>query len=109
MSPDDAGEIARTVGIAALKYADLSQNRESDYVFSYDKMLALNGNTATYMQYSYARCHGIFARGGVTPADVRNSDAQIDLREPPNARWRCSCCSSKRRCAMRWPITGPTY
>jgi len=45
-------EVAERVGIAALKYADLSQNRTSDYVFSYDKMLAMSGNTATYMQYA---------------------------------------------------------
>ena len=51
------------MGIAALKYADLSQNRTSDYVFSYDKMLAMNGNTATYMQYAYARVRSIFAKG----------------------------------------------
>ena len=65
--------VATVVGIAALKYADLSQNRESDYVFSYDKMLALQGNTAAYMQYSYARCHGIFSRAGVTADEIRNS------------------------------------
>ena len=48
--------IAQTVGIGAVKYADLSQNRTSDYKFDFDKMLATNGNTATYMQYAYARC-----------------------------------------------------
>ena len=74
--------IARVVGIAALKYADLSQNRESDYVFSYDKMLALTGNTATYMQYSYARVFGIFAKGNVDATSIRNSDAKIRLDEP---------------------------
>lgn len=74
--------IARVVGIAALKYADLSQNRESDYVFSYDKMLALTGNTATYMQYSYARVFGIFAKGEVDPATVRESSAKITVTHP---------------------------
>ncbi len=74
--------IARVVGIAALKYADLSQNRDSDYVFSYDKMLALNGNTATYLQYSYARVHGIFARGKVDIEALRGSDAKITLDAP---------------------------
>jgi len=62
LSPQQRQEIAETVGIAALKYADLSQNRTSDYVFSYDKMLAMNGNTATYMQYAYARVRSIFAK-----------------------------------------------
>ena len=45
-----------------MKYADLSQNRTSDYVFNYDKMLATDGNTATYMQYAYARCRAIFRK-----------------------------------------------
>jgi len=55
--------IAEAVGIGALKYADLSQNRTSDYVFDYDKMLAMTGNTATYMQYAHARIRGIFIKG----------------------------------------------
>ncbi|NIP85562.1 MAG: arginine--tRNA ligase, partial [Planctomycetales bacterium] len=63
LSAEDRQRIAEIVGIAALKYADLSQNRESDYIFSYDKMLALNGNTATYMQYAYARVRSIFVKG----------------------------------------------
>jgi arginyl-tRNA synthetase len=67
--------VAEVVGIGALKYADLSQNRTSDYVFSYDKMLAMNGNTATYMQYAHARVRSIFAKGhtqrGNTPAAAR--------------------------------------
>jgi len=57
-------DIARKVGIGALKYADLSQNRNSDYVFSWDKMLSLEGNTAPYMQYAYARIRSIFRKGG---------------------------------------------
>ncbi|MDO4574600.1 MAG: arginine--tRNA ligase [Planctomycetia bacterium] len=58
----DVDETASRIGIAALKYADLSQNRDSDYIFSYDKMLAMNGNTATYMQYAYARVCSIFTK-----------------------------------------------
>ena len=56
-------EIARVVGIGAVKYADLLPNRQSDYVFSWDKMLALNGNTAPYLQYAYARIRSIFRKG----------------------------------------------
>jgi arginyl-tRNA synthetase len=74
--------ISQVVGIAALKYADLSQNRTSDYVFSYDKMLALNGNTAAYMQYSYARVQGIFLKGNVDVEALRSSPANIRLTEP---------------------------
>ncbi|EEF61634.1 arginine--tRNA ligase [Pedosphaera parvula] len=58
-------EIARVVGLGALKYADLLPNRQSDYVFSWDRMLALNGNTAPYLQYAYARIRSIFRRGGI--------------------------------------------
>jgi arginyl-tRNA synthetase len=55
-------EIARVVGIGAVKYADLMPNRQSDYVFSWDKMLALQGNTAPYLQYAYARIQSIFRK-----------------------------------------------
>jgi arginyl-tRNA synthetase len=63
-------EIARVVGIGAIKYADLLPNRQSDYTFSWDKMLALNGNTAPYLLYAYARIRSIFRKGetsGPTP------------------------------------------
>ena len=56
-------EIARVVGIGAVKYADLVPNRQTDYVFSWDKMLALSGNTAPYLQYAYVRIRGIFRKG----------------------------------------------
>jgi arginyl-tRNA synthetase len=82
ISPQKRAEIAETVGIAALKYADLSQNRTSDYVFSYDKMLAMNGNTATYMQYAYARVRSIFAKGNFDAEALRVSDAAINLTPP---------------------------
>ena len=65
--------VAETVGISALKYADLSQNRTSDYVFSYDKMLAMRGNTATYMQYAYARVRSIFRKGKEDAAEIRRA------------------------------------
>ncbi len=61
--------IARAVGVGAVQYADLSQNRSSNYVFSWDKMLALDGNTAPYLLYAVARIHSIFRRGGVAPGD----------------------------------------
>ena len=55
-------EIARVVGISAVKYADLLPNRQSDYVFSWDKMLAFQGNTAPYLLYAYARIKSIFRK-----------------------------------------------
>ncbi|GIT30038.1 MAG: hypothetical protein Ct9H300mP1_20840 [Planctomycetaceae bacterium] len=55
--------VAETVGLGGIKYADLHHNRESDYQFSWDKMLATNGDSATYMQYACARILGIFREG----------------------------------------------
>jgi arginyl-tRNA synthetase len=75
-------DVAEAVGISALKYADLSQNRTSDYEFSYDKMLAMYGNTATYMQYAYARVRSIFRRGQIDVEALRKSGAAIALVEP---------------------------
>jgi arginyl-tRNA synthetase len=82
LSPEQRGCVAETVGIGALKYADLSQNRTSDYEFDYDKMLAMNGNTATYMQYAYARVRSIFAKGDVDIQQLRDSGAAITLGSP---------------------------
>src|SRR6185369_5948772 len=62
-------EIARVVGIGAVQYADLAQNRSSNYVFSWDKMLALDGNTAPYLLYAIARIHSIFRKAGVAPGE----------------------------------------
>jgi arginyl-tRNA synthetase len=62
LSEEDMQKIAHKIGIGAVKYADLSQNRTSDYVFSWEKMLALDGNTAPYMQYAYARVRSIFRK-----------------------------------------------
>lgn len=58
-------EVAEAVGLGAVKYADLSQNRTSNYIFSYDKMLALQGNTAPYMMYAYVRIRGISRKGEI--------------------------------------------
>lgn len=71
--PTDAekAEIAEVVGVGAVKYADLSQSRTTDYVFDLDKMTATVGNTAAYMQYAYARCRSIFREGGVEEARFR--------------------------------------
>ena len=60
-------EIAEVVGIAAVKYADLSKNRNSDYIFDWDQMLSFEGNTAPYLLYAYARIRSIFRRAGLDP------------------------------------------
>ena len=74
-------EIARAVGIGAVKYADLSQNRSSDYVFSFDRMLAMEGNTAPYLMYAYARIRSIQRRAGELPVYPR-----LILDEPHERR-----------------------
>ena len=61
-------EIARVIGLGAVKYADLLPNRQSDYTFSWDKMLALTGNTAPYLQYSHVRIQSIFRKAEADPA-----------------------------------------
>ena len=68
-------EIARVVGISAVKYADLSKNRTSDYIFSFEQMLSFEGNTAPYLLYAYTRVAGIFKRA----TDVDLSQAKIVL------------------------------
>lgn len=78
-SPAYIQQLARAIGISAVKYADLSQNRLSNYVFSYDKMLALQGNTAPYMLYAYVRVQGIARKGGV---DFTNLVPEFALTEP---------------------------
>jgi arginyl-tRNA synthetase len=60
-------QIAQAVGIAAVKYADLSKNRNSDYIFDWDSMLSFEGNTAPYLLYAYARIKSIFRRAGLDP------------------------------------------
>ncbi len=76
-------EVARVVGIGAVKYADLAHNRTSDYVFSWDKMLSLDGNTAPYMQYAYARIRSIFRKGEeLIGAAAEHAEAKITVEHP---------------------------
>jgi arginyl-tRNA synthetase len=71
---------AQVIGISAVKYADLSQNRTSNYVFSYDKMLARQGNTAVYMLYAYVRTRGISRKGNINFEEL-GSDCPVVLKE----------------------------
>ncbi|MEX2168121.1 MAG: arginine--tRNA ligase [Pirellulales bacterium] len=73
LSVGERQQVAERIGIGAIKYADLAHNRTSDYVFSYDKMLAMTGNTAAYMQYSYARVRSIFAKADAAASDFANA------------------------------------
>ena len=81
---DEQAEVARAVGIGAVKYADLSKNRTSDYLFDWEQMLAFEGNTAPYLLYAYARIHSLFLRGRVAPESLGgkaqpSADAERDL------------------------------
>ena len=82
LNEEQRRHVAQVIGVAALKYSDLSHNRTSDYVFSYDKMLSLRGNTATYCQYAYARIQSIFARGNVDIDALRNQPIPILIERP---------------------------
>jgi arginyl-tRNA synthetase len=78
-SEDEKHNIASAVGIGAVKYADLSQNRTTDYKFDFEKMLATDGNTATYMQYAYARCRSILRKGCADEEAVRSNPPPLVL------------------------------
>src|SRR5262249_33274695 len=75
-------KVADAVGVGAVKYADLSQNRTSDYVFGWDKMIAMSGNTATYMQYAYARNCSILAKSGEDVTRFRTAPPPVLLDTP---------------------------
>ncbi len=80
LSGDELKEVARKVGIGAVKYADLSKNRTTDYMFSWDSMLSFEGNTAPYLQYAYTRVKSIFRKAGVSlatlPGEITLSEKQ---------------------------------
>jgi arginyl-tRNA synthetase len=80
LTDEQRREVARVVGVGAVKYADLSKDRVSDYFFSFDAMLALNGNTGPYMQYAHARIRSIFRKAGVDPSGL--AAATLKLESP---------------------------
>ncbi|MEV6897616.1 arginine--tRNA ligase [Amycolatopsis sp. NPDC051372] len=77
LSEAEQREVARAVGIGAVKYADLSGDRERDYVFDWDRMLAKDGNTSVYLQYAHARIESILAKAG-----DQSTGAPVTLAEP---------------------------
>jgi len=85
LAEDERKAIAHKVGIGGVKYADLAQNRTSDYVFSWDKMLSLQGNTAPYMQYAYARVRSIFRKGEHDEADSCADASPLPVPDPAEA------------------------
>jgi len=81
LSNDEKTDIARKIGIGAVKYADLSQYRMTDYVFSWDKMLSLQGNTAPYLQNAYVRIRSIFRKAGELDGLKPSSLTTVKLNE----------------------------
>ncbi|GEM74757.1 arginine--tRNA ligase [Vibrio sagamiensis] len=78
---EEKEKIAHTVAMAAVKYADLSKHRTTDYVFDWDNMLAFEGNTAPYMQYAYTRVASVFAKAGVSMDDLQGEIKITDEKE----------------------------
>jgi arginyl-tRNA synthetase len=78
LDDDERAELAHTIGIGAVKYADLSTDRIKDYVFDWDRMLSFDGNTAPYLQYAHARICSIFRRAKVDRSSVRAAPFVVD-------------------------------
>ncbi|HAW27625.1 MAG TPA: arginine--tRNA ligase, partial [Planctomycetaceae bacterium] len=81
LSEERRQEIAEIIGLGGIKYADLKHNRDSDYMFDWDKMLANRGDTATYMQYAYARVCGIFRKGEIDRVTLRENQSALKLQD----------------------------
>jgi arginyl-tRNA synthetase len=113
LSPAEAASVARAVGIGAVKYADLKTDRESDYVFGWNRMLALDGNTAPYLQYAHARIRSILRRADESPGAQVVSGSRLNVpwrwswpdsigpyavprRRYGRTSWRASCSASPR-------------
>ncbi|WP_296262387.1 arginine--tRNA ligase [uncultured Enterobacter sp.] len=77
MPADELEKLANTVGIGAVKYADLSKNRTTDYIFDWDNMLAFEGNTAPYMQYAYTRVLSVFRKANIDESVLANATVSI--------------------------------
>jgi arginyl-tRNA synthetase len=82
MPEAERNEIAKIIGLGAVKYADLLPNRQGDYVFSWDKMLSFQGNTAPYLQYSYVRIRSIFRKAGEGTSNVQRPTLNVQFTEP---------------------------
>ncbi len=80
IAEDELKNIARVVGISSVKYADLSKNRSSDYIFNFDSMLSFEGNTAPYLLYAYTRVASIFNKVDAT-TNTKLADAKVQLNE----------------------------
>jgi arginyl-tRNA synthetase len=81
LGDESAEQLGHIIGIGAVKYADLSKNRTSDYAFEWAQMISFEGNTAPYLQYAYTRIQSIFARGEIDPATLPTHTVTVDEPE----------------------------
>lgn len=81
LTDEDRRQVARVVGAGAMKYAELSKNRTTDYIFDFDTMLSFDGNTAPYLQYAYTRVKSVFRRAGIDPAEITGNVLLTDAAE----------------------------
>ena len=106
IEPERVPALARSVGIGAVKYADLSQNRSSDYKFDWDKMISFKGNAGPYLQYAHARIAAIFRKGGIDANALRERGAALARARQPRSRsassWRASptSCTTPRTSSL---------
>ena len=118
-SKEEIDRIAHVVGIGAVKYADLSQNRTTDYRFSLKKMLSMEGNTSTYMQYAYVRCKGILRKSGLDFEKFAQESVKIYLNTAEERRlvlkllqWEDTVVATAKDysphylCAYLWDLAG---
>ena len=90
LSEDDCQTMAKTIGIAAVKYADLSKNRVSDYVFDWDTMLSFEGNTAPYLLYANTRIHSLLRKAKITPTALDSVDFVIQAPQEITLAKHCA-------------------
>ena len=103
LDAETRADVARAVGIGAVKYADLSSDRIKDYVFDWDRMLAFEGNTAPYLQYAHARIRSIFRKADGRPVAARR--AAIVVAAPAERALALELLALRRARCTRWPTT----
>jgi arginyl-tRNA synthetase len=88
--------LARAIGVGAVKYADLAVDREHDYIFSFERMLAFEGNTSVYLQYANARAHSVLRRAGIAEDELAQAAPGVDslCASPPAQSEHCALARS---------------
>ncbi len=92
LSETEKAEVAKKVGIGAIKYADLCKTRTNDYMFNWESMLSFEGNTAPYLQYAYTRIQSIFRKANIAPTSL-SYHFSLDTTEEKNLAIKCLQCS----------------